>query len=293
MSINFRIVLFLLLACWCNLASAQFHELERDVLYQRIVGSKKAKEEKKDTLIPVDHILEKIDLGVFENRNNKILVNNYLKARPKNSRDYLFLMAFAFACIVVFMKVSSRKELEDLFKSTIQLTVNSKIDFSLSQLFLLLNYFFVVVVFVINCIHFFEPTWIFSDTNLMLYIFVFFVLAYVSKLFVWMVLDWIFDLNNLFYATMKVNNQINIFTGIVLLPIILLEIYSHSYFTTILIYTASLVILINILYKGFKNILMHKRYIVYHLFQFIIYICAVEIIPLLLLNNFLKAKKIF
>lgn len=293
MSINSKYVWCLLMAFWCNGVSAQFHELERDVLYQRIIGSDKAKEQKKDTLIPFENILDKLDLAIFENQNNKVVINNFLKARPKNSRDYLFLIAFGFACVVVFMKVSSRKELEDLFKSTIQFSGNSKIDFSLSQLFLLFNYFFVLVVFIINGIHFFIPSLNFNDTNLMVYIFVFIVLAYVSKLVVWMVLDWIFDLNNLFYASMKVNNQINILTGIVLLPIILLEIYSHGYFTKILIYTASSVILINILHKGFKNILMHKRYIVYHLFQFIIYICAVEIIPLLLLNNFLKAKKIF
>jgi len=293
MSINSRFAIWLMMACLCNAASAQFHEIDRDILYKRIVGAGKSISQSKDTLIPVENILDKMDFAIFENRNDKNRVNNYLKVRPKNSSDYLFLIAFVFACIVVFMKVSSRKEMVDLFKSTIQIGGNAKIDFSLVQLFLLLNYFFVLVIFMINCLHFLKPTWIFNDTNLMMYVFVFIVLAYVSKLFVWMLLDWIFDLNNLFYATMKVNNQINIFTGIALLPIILLEIYSHSFIASILIYTASLIILINILYKGFKNILMHKRYIVYHLFQFIIYICAVEIIPLLLLNNFLKAKKFF
>lgn len=80
----------------------------------------------------------------------------------------------------------------------------------------------------------------------------------------------------------------NIVLGALLIPINLLVAYAPM--TLWAIYGASITILLIYFYRSFRGILLAERYVVMHKFHFFMYLCVVEVAPLLLLIKFILIK---
>ena len=75
----------------------------------------------------------------------------------------------------------------------------------------------------------------------------------------------------------------NIFLGIVLIPFNLIIAFGPAYVVTPLIYIGVIIIGILALIRTFRGFLIASTYIQSNLFHFLLYLCAFEILPILLL----------
>ena len=77
----------------------------------------------------------------------------------------------------------------------------------------------------------------------------------------------------------------NIFIGLVLLPLNLIIAFGPIEFSQIFLYITLGVLLILLLLRSFRGLLISTSYLQKHIFHFFLYLCAVEMVPLLLLTK--------
>ncbi len=154
--------------------------------------------------------------------------------------------------------------------------------------FLYLNYLLVLALFIYQGVKYFNlfddfgyNSLIFFLTNLLLFLALFYLVKYVVLYF----LAWVFKSyspTESYFRNILVVNQ---FTGIVLLPLLIINTYNPSAF--ILYFAIILLILIN-LYKVLRGSFLGHQRLGFSAYYLILYLCAVEIAPLLLMIKILK-----
>ncbi|NJN77358.1 MAG: DUF4271 domain-containing protein [Saprospiraceae bacterium] len=75
----------------------------------------------------------------------------------------------------------------------------------------------------------------------------------------------------------------NFVMGIVLLPIIIFVAFTSSNTHTPLLYFALSVVLIIYLFRMIRSLLIVNKYLIHNKFHFFMYLCTVEIAPILIL----------
>jgi hypothetical protein len=147
--------------------------------------------------------------------------------------------------------------------------------------FLFLNYLLVMILLSYQVITFYEIKF----HNLSLLLFIAYLLAglilfYVLKYIVLFFLAWVFKTRGSTEAYFRNILIINNFTGIVILPILIVNAFNP---TSYLIYVALIFLIVINLYKVIRGSLLGFQKVEFPAYYLILYLCAIEIAPILLL----------
>lgn len=245
---------------------------------------------KKDTVITPRNFFSEINFPFFDNDPSRKSVLKYIQPKKTDHSLLLFSILCILCCIAVYIKYQYQKELEEIAKYVFGVSTSLQKEMTLNKIFLSINYHITTIFLLYFLIKINLKTIPYSDYYLMFVIAVSFVGIGFARYLLLNLLSNIFDMQEVYYSYQTTNNYINYMSGLILLPILFTEIYSHGKISHILLYIGFSVVLINILYKVFKNILPHTPLMIYNLFHFIIYFCGVEIFPYLILNKFFREQ---
>lgn len=129
---------------------------------------------------------------------------------------------------------------------------------------------------------------ILSFNNKSIYILLIFVSTYIifRQIFVWLT-GWLFDNMEMGKAHNKLLNSLEKTVGLIILPILLLSIYSDL---TWLLALGSIVLLMFIVARWVFAMALGLRITKFSWFHIILYLCALEIIPFLMIIKHLKSQ---
>lgn len=246
--------------------------------------------EKKDTLLLPRNYFNELDFSYFKIDSNIKPVLKYIQPRKENSKDFFFLILCILSASIVYIRFHSGKEIIDIIKSTLSISPTYEKEMSFNKMILQINYLTTCTILLFFIATYWMKNSLFSDQILLLTIAATIVCIAFIRFVLFRFLGFVFDMKEVVLSYQVTNDHINYVTGLILLPILFSEIYSHTKISPILLYIGFFTLLINILYKLFKNILLHTPLMVYNLFHFIIYFCAVEIFPYLILNKFFREQ---
>ena len=212
--------------------------------------------------------------------------------RRTDHYDWAFILIVSLLFLVAALKYNYEKRMHGLITSVFSRVAASQMlrEYNIinSQLFLplFLVYVISISIFTYIVIHTYSdnvfirtiPAW-----QLMILIFVAHVIFMLLKVFLLNFSGWIFSTKQITHEYIHNLFLFNFFSGIVLLPLILLVLYAHpeiffflSLVTVFLIFTARF-------YRGFIIGLTNTRFSIFHLF---LYLCTLEILPLAVIAKF-------
>lgn len=287
---NFKCLLITLLLI-CSNTYGQGYSRDRDIMLRYIQPVvKDTAAEKKDTVIAPRNFFNEIDFSYFKINKSIKPVLKYIQPKKENSKEYFFLILCILAAVVVYIRYHYAKEIVDIIKSTFSISQSFEKEISFNKMILMINYLITCVILLFFIAKYFLKNNSLSDQNLLIIIATTIVSIAFIRFVLFRFLGFVFDMKEIVLSYQVTNDHINYVTGLILLPILISEIYSHTKISPILLYIGFFTLLINILYKLFKNILLHTQLMIYNLFHFIIYFCAVEIFPYLILNKFFREQ---
>ena len=120
-----------------------------------------------------------------------------------------------------------------------------------------------------------------------LYVSMFFLLLYLGKYICLQIVGFIFNVNDLISTYIFVVFLINKVLGILLIPFILILAFSSPFYYTIAIVGAAILTLLLFLYRYLFSLTSVRNKLHISSFHFFLYLCAFEILPLIILYKFI------
>jgi hypothetical protein len=120
-----------------------------------------------------------------------------------------------------------------------------------------------------------------------LYVCIFFLILYLGKYIILQIVGYIFNVKDLVSTYVFVVFLINKVLGILLLPFILMLAFSKPAYYTIAIVGAAILTILLFLYRYLFSLTSVRNKLHISSFHFFLYLCAFEILPLLLLYKFI------
>ncbi len=204
-------------------------------------------------------------------------------ASPYEWMTNFLLLLVVFMVVLWFIMPNQRslfQQVKQFFKSPNEIA--SPTAGFLFSFFFYLNYLIIVVLFFILAFEQFiqSDSLVFSVTNLIVLISLVFVAYSMYKLIFIVLAGYLFKTRSLAMQQIRLYINIDIISGFLLVPILLLILSTQfSYF----FYFGVFIILITNAIKWFRTIAIGKSTSMFKLYHLIIYLCTLEIIPVLLL----------
>lgn len=209
--------------------------------------------------------------------------------RADTGKEQLFYLLVGVVLYFAFIKLIFGKYLNNLFAFFFQVSMRQK---QMREHLmhspvpaLLLNLFFVVAggifasfVLLYHQYHVDAPLW-----RLMLYSVGALAAIYLVKLIVLKIVGWIFSIQEAVNTYIFVVYSINKLIGIFLIPFVVLLAFSERHVAQLLITLSLVMIVLLFLYRYIVAYVPVRKEIKVNQFHFLIYICAFEVMPLLLI----------
>lgn len=209
--------------------------------------------------------------------------------RTDSGKESLFYLLVGVVFYFAFIKLIFGKYLNNLFAFFFQVSMRQK---QMREHLmhspvpaLLLNLFFVMAggifasfVMLYHQYHIDIPLW-----RLMLYSVAALATIYLVKLIVLKIVGWIFSIQEAVNTYIFVVYSINKLIGIFLVPFVVLLAFSEHQVAQLLITLSSVMIVLLFLYRYLVAYVPVRKEIKVNQFHFLIYICAFEVMPLLLI----------
>ncbi len=225
---------------------------------------------------------------------NSLPANNEVIVRKRNDewKSWMFYLLLALAVFLVFMRVSYAREFSEVFQIFKPLGINQQIfrdNFGIIRLgaFLLsLNSAITIGVFlflVALYFHLIPPYWWLLCVSLIIagaiLITRFGVLKIAGSLFPFRK-----EIN--FYQFNEV--QLNRVTGIVLLPMLFFIVFAPEMVSKVVLFASITLVIAIILFRYIRGFSIGGDYFARHKFHFLVYICTLEIAPLVVFVKLVK-----
>lgn len=223
---------------------------------------------------------------------------NQIFIRQKPLQNHFFYYILALLLLLVFVKIFFAKFFMDLIKSATNynFALNSfrQHDFSLSIPALVLTGVFFISTAIIIFIYFNNYEHV-STNSFLLVIYILGVLIgyHWLRLILYKLLNFIFNFKNEIEITLNVDKLFMMYSALILVPMILLIVYGAPLLITTTWIVLAIYIVILIFYRLFLAWQLSNKILINNLFHFILYICTLEIAPMLILirlilnwNNF-------
>ena len=208
-------------------------------------------------------------------------------------KENIFYSIIALLICFALIKNNFSRYLTDVFSSYFRTTIRQKqIKEQLLQSplpSLLFNSFFVIstAVFLSLLLEHFHPAMQFSFWLLAFYIALGLIILYAGKFVLLKFVGWVFQLTEAVNTYIFVVFSTNKVMGIALLPFSVMLAFSYGLVNEIAVTLSLIVIGLLFVYRYFLSYLSINRTVQINLFHFLLYLCAFEILPLLLINKLL------
>ena len=159
---------------------------------------------------------------------------------------------------------------------------NAKVPGTLITGFFWLNFIISTGIFILLLLKmFFEKEIVdFSDYNLLSYIYLTILVLLLYRIVIIWGAAFVFQTQKLMKVQVTASRNIQFLTGVLLVPVILLMLYFDGNFIT---YTAIAVIVLLQLFRLVKIVIIGKSSTIFSALHIILYLCALEIVPVLVL----------
>jgi len=215
----------------------------------------------------------------------------YLNSSYETSYIGLFLlsMMLVISAILYFSPDTIKSNIRALVNNPLKRSWESGINTSgiIINALLYINFIFVFSVSIFFIFKSLLPDYfILSFNNKSIYVILIFVLAYIifRQIFVWLT-GWLFDNLEMSKAHNKLLNSLEKSVGLIILPILLLSIFSDLSW---LLALSSLILLVFIVARWVFAMALGLRITKFSWFHIILYLCTLEIIPFLMIIKHLK-----
>jgi hypothetical protein len=222
----------------------------------------------------------------------------YLNPKQRNyiNQDGLFILFIVIALLIGWINIFHRKRLVQLLNAFfITRIINQLIreeNSLLQRVFTAVSILFVLVltIFSYQAAMFYKIS--FFSINQQFLLFIFCILAvsiiYFSKFVIISLVSYLFDAEkltrNYFYNTFLINN----FVGLILLPIILLIAYNRLIPADLLIKAGAFIFIASFIYRITRGVVIAIADGTYSVFHILLYLCTLEILPILFLIKLIK-----
>ncbi len=212
-----------------------------------------------------------------------------IKLRPVKSQNWKFFVLMILIFYIGIIRLVNIKRFDEVLGSTFDLTSVVK-DFKekgsnylLTSISLFIAFLVSISLFLVSIIEKTKSYETDSFFKLFLWIILGFILIYVLKVFLNLMISGIFKMRGMAILTLLNAVFINNFLGIVLIFLTLIYIYGPDSNSLVTITGISfLTILAAIIYRLIKNILMAPKVSGYPIIYLFLYLCAFEIFPWLI-----------
>lgn len=233
--------------------------------------------------------ISKINLTTTAFSNTENTITEIPQLRPQSPEKWLFYFILALAAIVVFVKSAFTRFFNELWRSFFNLNNamlmmrQQDIAFSVPGLLLSINFYVAVAIYIFLKIHQQKIQIPLSDIAI-IGILVLFIMSFIMfRFFIYRASMMMFNKKNELEAISFIDLMQLEFAGIIMVPMVLVLAFSHVAISDYL-WMASYLLIAAIL--GYRLILGWRiggRLIFQNWFHFILYICSVEIAPVLII----------
>ena len=220
-------------------------------------------------------------------------VNNPVSVKEWHGKEAVF---YAIVCLLIFFALvrnSFTRYIQDFFKIFFRTTVRQRqIKEQLMQNplpSLLLNIFFLLSssLFIATALHYFGWAEQYDFWILAAYCFVGLVLIYSLKYLSLKVIGWVLQVSDIVDNYIFIVFTANKVIGISLLPFLIVVSLAMGYIRQAGVHLGITVVLALLAYRYFLSYISLHRQLNISFLHFIVYLCAFEIVPLLLINKLL------
>lgn len=207
---------------------------------------------------------------------------------PQNT-DWITLVFFIILVLLVIVRIFYNQRLQDtsiLFLSKKKLSIyfnkEKKIGLNWFQFLLFIAQLLTISLFFYLILLHYNPNYTLFNSHLFLIIIGFVTLYFGIRFFLGLFLASIFNLNP--FHRIILYEKVNYFNNLILwmLPIILVSVYAYEYQSTLL--ELSIFVFISLLILRYTLVLRNNKKLIFSdLLYFILYLCALEIAPLVII----------
>lgn len=207
----------------------------------------------------------------------------------RSNRGFILTIILSSLVLVTVITTAFRSFLNKAYKGFLngnimnQLFRENKAGQRLPYFFLYFLFFVNLAVFLFLVAQHQELNLAYNDLQLQLLLLGGPILLLLSKHFVHLFLAWFFPFNKEVRAFSFTSMIFRIILGFVLVPINLLLAYGSEELASGSIYLGCGIIIIFYLFKSLRGILIGNKYLISNTFHFLLYICTIEIAPILIM----------
>jgi len=220
-------------------------------------------------------------------------VRHGISLKQWKGKETIFYSIIALLLLFALIKNGFTRYIQDLFKIFFQTTVNqrqTKEQLTQSPLpSLLLNIFFLLSIgmFLALLLQYFGLGTSLNFWILYLYCIAGLVIIYLMKFISLKMVGWIFQVPDAVDSYIFIVFTTNKVIGMFLLPFLVLLAFTYGFVSEAAMNLSIFMVLALLAYRYFLSYVSIHRTVRIHFFHFILYLCAFEIVPLLLINKLL------
>jgi hypothetical protein len=245
---------------------------------------RKPQEEKTPEIVPFysDHYL-------------KVIHTNPVPLNRENG-DWIFGVLLLILIAFTFIKIIHSKNLKQVQDAFLSPTISNQIVRDENILFQRASVFLTVIFYIVGALFLYKISVVYDINYPYLpsgfgrfLIFVLIIsLAYSMKLIILKVIGFIFQvdkaINSYIFSVFLINNVL----GIILIPILICAFFMPSEYVRHIVMTGNILVLMAFLYRIFRGITIGLSYPGFSIYYLFLYLCSLEIAPLLFLIKILK-----
>jgi hypothetical protein len=233
--------------------------------------------------------LTKLDLSNSELAKVKNIKTELIQLRPALPEKWLFYFILFLALIVVFVKSFFTRYFNELWRSFFNLNTamlmmrQQEIAFSVPGLLLSINFYIATATYIYLKIHQYRLQFPFNDFVLIGLLVLFIMCFILFRFFVYKGAVIMFSKKSELQSISFIDLVQVEFAGIILVPVNLVLAFGNPILTEYIWYLSYLLIAAALVYRLILGWRIGGRIIFQHWFHFILYICSVEIAPILII----------
>jgi hypothetical protein len=213
-----------------------------------------------------------------------------MKERAPESKDTIFYLLAGLLFFVAFTRLLFPKYFQNTFRLFFQTTFRQKqtrdqlLQQGLGSLLLNLLFFFSGAIYLALVLQFYKLT-VFPFWQLLLYSCLGLLILYIGKFLFLVFAGWVFNVKEGAQTYIFIVFLINKIIGVMLIPFILVIAFSDTSLVDAAVTASVILIALLFFYRYFVSLKSFRRDLHINPFHFFLYLCGVEIVPLLVIGK--------
>ncbi len=222
------------------------------------------------------------------NKNGETKYDIQSKMESEKDRWVFYVLLFL-SILVTYVWYNFKREIRTLFRAFVNIRIarqlhrEYELNLPSNAMLLMINFNISLGLYLYLLIDYFN--WVVPVEGFPLFVICtgFISIAYFIQYVTLKLVAYIFpfrDTINLYNFFIVLINKI---LGLVLFPVIILMVYVHEKIISFVVFFSLFIVLICLLYRYLQGLLIGKNYLKFYKFYFFVYLCTLEIVPILIL----------